>query len=219
MVSVHNLGESNSILNQFVSEIRNIHIHNDRIRFRTNIERIGQIMSYEISKTLQYKKVDIQTPLGIETCSIPNEKIVLATILRAGLPFHQGFLSFFDGAENAFISAARKYNEDHTSFTIEEGYLSSPSIEGKTVILIDPMLATAGSVGSAYHTLLKRGNPAKIHLACVVASRQGVEMACKLLPEDRTTIWAAAIDPTINDKAYIVPGLGDAGDLAYGEKL
>jgi uracil phosphoribosyltransferase len=216
---VNNLGESNSILNQFIAELRDIHIHGDRLRFRKNIERIGEIMSYEISKTLQYKTIDVQTPLGVKAVSVPDEQIVLATILRAGLPFHQGFLSYFDMADNAFISASRKYNENHRDFIIEVGYLSSPSIEGKTLILIDPMLATGSSLDSAYQTLLQRGNPAKIHVACVIASQRGIEATCQIFPEDKTTVWAAAVDPLLDDKAYIVPGLGDAGDLAYGEKI
>ncbi|MDR1610778.1 MAG: uracil phosphoribosyltransferase [Candidatus Symbiothrix sp.] len=216
---VNNLVENGSILNQFMAELRDIHIHGDRLRFRKNIERIGEIMSYEISKTLKYKTINVQTPLGIKSVSVPDEQIVLATILRAGLPFHQGFLSYFDNAENAFISASRKYNEDHSAFEIELGYLSSPSIEGKTLILIDPMLATGSSLDSSYQTLLYRGNPAKIHVACVIASQHGIEAACKIFPEDKTTIWAADIDPYLDDKAYIVPGLGDAGDLAYGEKI
>lgn len=216
---VNNLGRNNSILNQFMAELRDVHIHGDRLRFRKNIERIGEIMSYEISKALQYKTVNVQTPLGVKSVPVPSEQIVLATILRAGLPFHQGFLSYFDKAENAFISASRKYNEDHSDFTIEVGYLSSPSIEGKTLIFIDPMLATGSSLDSGYQTLLHRGNPCKIHVACVIASQQGIEAACKIFPEDKTTIWAADIDPYLNDKSYIVPGLGDAGDLAYGEKI
>jgi uracil phosphoribosyltransferase len=219
MMSVNNLGENNSILNQFIAELRDIHVHGDKLRFRKNIECIGEIMSYEISKTLQYKTIDIQTPLGVKPVSVPDEQIVLATILRAGLPFHQGFLSYFDKAENAFISASRKYNENHSAFTIEIGYLSSPSIEGKTLIIIDPMLATGSSLDSAYQNLLHRGNPAKIHVACVIASQQGIDAACKIFPEDKTTIWAVAVDPHLDDKAYIVPGLGDAGDLAYGEKI
>ncbi|MDR2690806.1 MAG: uracil phosphoribosyltransferase [Dysgonamonadaceae bacterium] len=216
---VNNLGENNSILNQFIAELRDIHIHGDRLRFRRNIERIGEIMSYEISKSLQYKTIDVQTPLGVKPVSVPDEQIVLATILRAGLPFHQGFLSYFDKAENAFISASRKYNETHSVFTIDIGYLSSPSIEGKTLIIIDPMLATGSSLESGYQNLLHRGNPAKIHVACVIAGRQGIDAACKIFPEDKTAIWVAAVDPHLNDKAYIVPGLGDAGDLAYGEKI
>lgn len=216
---VNNLGESNSILNQFIAELRDIHIHDDKLRFRRNIERIGEIMAYEISKSLRYKTIDVQTPLGMKAVSVPDEQIVLATILRAGLPFHQGFLSYFDQAENAFISASRKYNETHSAFTVEIGYLSSPSIERKTLIIIDPMLATGSSLNMGYQNLLQRGNPSKIHVACIIAGQQGMDAACKIFPEDKTAIWTAALDPHLDDKAYIVPGLGDAGDLAYGEKI
>jgi uracil phosphoribosyltransferase len=201
-----------------MAEVREVGIQHDRMRFRRNIERIGEIMAYEISKTLKYQTIDIQTPLGIQPVSVPCEPIVLATILRAGLPFHQGFLSYFDKADNAFVSAARKYNETHSDFTIDIGYLSSPSIAGKTLILIDPMLATGSSLGLAFQLLLKRGEPAWIHVACVVAAKQGIETVSELFPQEITTIWAGAIDPDLNDKAYIVPGLGDAGDLAFGEK-
>ena len=216
---IHNLGLNNSILNQFLSEVRDINVQSDRMRFRRNIERIGEVVAYEISKTLKYSVVDVQTPLEIQPVSLPCDSIVLATILRAGLPFHQGFLSYFDKAENAFISASRKYNEDHSAFTIELGYLSSPSIDGKTLIIIDPMLATGSSLDLAYQSLLQRGNPSKIHVACVIAAEPGIEAATKIFPKEITTIWAGAIDPILNDKAYIVPGLGDAGDLAYGEKV
>jgi len=216
---VHNLGLNDSILNQFMAEMRDVGVQSDRMRFRRNIERIGEIMAYEISKTLKYQTVEIQTPLGLQPVSVPCESIVLATILRAGLPFHQGFLSYFDKAENAFISASRKYNEDHSSFTIDVGYLSSPAINGKTLIIIDPMLATGSSLDLAYQLLLKRGEPARIHVACVIASAYGIEAATRLFPKEITTLWAGAVDPELNDKAYIVPGLGDAGDLAYGEKV
>ena len=150
---------------------------------------------------------------------LPNESVVLATVLRAGLPFHHGFLQYFDHADNAFVSAARYYNHDHTEFNIKVEYLSSPSIEGKTLVIVDPMLATCGSLELAYHALLKRGMPAVIHVACAIASEYGIERATQVFPDDRTTIWAAAVDPGLNEKAYIVPGLGDAGDLAYGEKI
>ena len=216
---IKNLGLKNSLLNEFIAEIRDVYIQNDRMRFRRNIERIGEIMAYEISKTLKYKTIMTQTPLGLQTVSVPSDSIVLATILRAGLPFHQGFLSYFDRADNAFISASRKYNNDHNSFTIDLGYLSSPSIEGKTLIIIDPMLATGSSLNLAYKTLLERGEPAVIHVACAIASRHALKIATKVFPKEKTTIWACAIDPEINDKAYIVPGLGDAGDLAFGEKV
>jgi uracil phosphoribosyltransferase len=216
---IHNLGLSDSLLNQFMAEVRDIRIQGDRMRFRRNIERIGEIMAYEISKTMKYQTIDVQTPLGFQSVSVPCESVVLATILRAGLPFHQGFLSYFDAADNAFISASRKYNEDHSAFTIELGYLSSPSIEGKTLIIIDPMLATGSSLDLAYQVMLKRGKPSRIHVACVIASQYGIDEATRLFPDEITTIWAGAIDPELNDKAYIVPGLGDAGDLAYGEKI
>ena len=216
---IHNLGLNDSLLNQFMAELRDVNIQTDRMRFRKNIERIGEIMAYEISKTLKYQTVNIQTPLGFQQVSVPCDSILLATILRAGLPFHQGFLSYFDKADNAFISASRKYNDDHSAFIIEQGYLSSPSIAGKTLIIIDPMLATGSSLDLAYQLLLKRGEPAQIHVACVIASVHGIEVAAKLFPEEITTIWAGAIDKDLNDKAYIVPGLGDAGDLAYGGKM
>jgi len=216
---IHNLGLNDSILNQYMAEMRDIHIQSDRMRFRRNIERIGEIIAYEISKTLKYQTIEVQTPLGIQPVSVPCDSIVLATILRAGLPFHQGFLSYFDKADNAFISASRKYNDDHSAFTIELGYLSSPSIDGKTLIIIDPMLATGSSLDLAYQFLLKRGKPALIHVACVIAAKQGIEAATRIFPENISTLWVGAIDPDLNDKAYIVPGLGDAGDLAYGEKI
>ena len=219
MIPVYDLSQNSSLLNQFVAEIRDVDIHSDRLRFRRNIERIGEILAYEISKTLSDKEKNVQTPLGVKSCLLPDEEVVLCTILRAGLPFHQGFLNYFDQADNAFVSAARIYGEDHASFHIDVSYLSSPSIEGKTIIIVDPMLATAGSLELAYEALLQRGNPAKIHIACAIASQQGIENACKFLPERKSFIWAAAIDPDLNDKAYIVPGLGDAGDLAYGEKV
>jgi len=218
-MEVHNLGLNGSILNQFMAELRDVGIQTDRMRFRRNVERIGEIMAYEISKTLKCTTIEVQTPLGIQPVSVPCESIVLATILRAGLPFHQGFLSYFDKAENAFISASRKYSADHSDFTIELGYLSSPSIAGKTLIIIDPMLATGKSLDVAYRFLLKRGEPALIHVACVIASQHGVDEATRLFPEKITTIWTGAIDPHLNEHAYIIPGLGDAGDLAYGEKI
>ncbi|MCL1938395.1 MAG: uracil phosphoribosyltransferase [Candidatus Azobacteroides sp.] len=218
-MTVHNLSENHSILNRFVAEIRNKNIQGDKIRFRKNIERIGSVMAYEISKTLNYKLEEVETPLGISSVFLPTDSIVLATILRAGLPFHLGFLEIFDGAENAFVSASRQYNEHHTSFKIVVEYLSSPSIEGKTVLIVDPMLATGGSLDLSYKTLLARGTPSVLHVACIVASKQGIEVAKKSLPEEKTTIWAAAIDPYLNEEAYIVPGLGDAGDLAYGKKM
>ncbi len=198
-------------------ELRSVDIQNDRLRFRTNIDRIGQIMAYEISKRLEYKETEVTTPLGKCICQEPAEQIVLATILRAGLPFHHGFLSYFDHAENAFVSAYRRYKEKGDTFDVLIEYLASPSIEGKTLILVDPMLATGSSMDLAYRALLSKGTPAHIHVASVIASKQSVEYIRQHLPDD-TTLWCGAIDDEVNSHSYIVPGLGDAGDLAYGEK-
>lgn len=216
-MKIINFSESNSILNQYVSEIRNIEVQNDRLRFRRNIERIGEIMAYEISKTFVYSVKDIRTPLGIATVSTPDNQLVVSTILRAGLPFHQGFLSYFDNAENAFVSAYRKY-KDTLKFDIHIEYIASPRIDGKTLIITDPMLATGSSMELSYQAMLTKGHPVEIHVVSIIASRQAVEYIASVFPEDKTTIWCAAIDPEINEHSYIVPGLGDAGDLAYGEK-
>lgn len=208
---------SNSVLNQFVAELRNIHVQGDRIRFRRNIERIGEVMAYEMSKTFHYATHKVQTPLGVAEVSVPDSRLVLATILRAGLPFHQGFLNVFDGAENAFVSAYRKYiDEEHFDVNIE--YIASPDITGKTLVLVDPMLATGSSMELSYRAMLTKGEPAEIHVASVIATRQAVDYITHTLPADKTTIWCAAIDPELNEHCYIVPGLGDAGDLAFGEK-
>ncbi|MGI6073621.1 MAG: uracil phosphoribosyltransferase [Fermentimonas sp.] len=219
-MKVINFSEHNSLLNNFVREIRDITIQNDRLRFRRNIERIGEVMAYEISKVCDYKKITVDTPLAKSDVQIPSEEIVLATILRAGLPFHHGMLNYLDGAENAFVSAYRKYKETgHQSFDIHIEYIASPSIEGKTLILTDPMLATGGSMELTYRALLTRGTPAKIHVATIIASQQAIDYCLNHFPEDKTTIWAAAIDPELNESSYIVPGIGDAGDLSYGEKM
>ncbi|WP_276962870.1 uracil phosphoribosyltransferase [Bacteroides graminisolvens] len=216
-MKIINFNESNSILNQYVAEIRNVEVQNDRLRFRRNIQRIGEIMAYEISKTFSYSVKDIKTPLGIAPVSTPDNQLVISTILRAGLPFHQGFLSYFDDAENAFVSAYRKY-KDTLKFDIHIEYIASPRIDGKTLIITDPMLATGGSMELSYQAMLTKGHPAEIHVASVIASQKAVEYIASVFPEDKTTIWCAAIDPELNDHSYIVPGLGDAGDLAYGEK-
>ncbi len=218
-MEIHNLSKQNSALNHFVAEIRDVHVHGDALRFRKNIERIGEIMAYELSKTLSYHPKDVQTPLGIASTHLISDKIILATVLRAGIPYHQGFLEIFDKAESAFVSAYRKYKENHASFDIHVEYLSSPSIEGKTLILVDPMLATGGSLELAYKTLLSKGEPEYIHIASVIASKQAINAVKKAFPAEKTTVWTAAIDPDLNEHAYIVPGLGDAGDLAYGVKV
>lgn len=199
-------------------ELRDVDIQRDPMRFRTNLERIGQIMAYEISKRLDYKETEVQTPLGKCECKEPADRVVLATILRAGLPFHHGFLSYYDLAENAFVSAYRRYREKGDTFDIVVEYMATPSIEGKTLIIVDPMLATGSSMDLAYKALLQKGTPSRIHVASVIASVQGVEYVKEHFPEDRTTVWCGAIDREINAHSYIVPGLGDAGDLAYGVK-
>ncbi|WP_071147716.1 uracil phosphoribosyltransferase [Bacteroides ihuae] len=216
-MKIINFSETNSILNQYVAEIRNVEVQNDRLRFRRNIERIGEIMAYELSKSFAYSAKDIQTPLGIASVNTSDNKLVLSTILRAGLPFHQGFLSYFDDAENAFVSAYRKY-KDTLKFDIHIEYIASPRIDGKTLIITDPMLATGGSMELSYQAMLTKGHPAEIHVVSVIASQRAVDHIASVFPQDITTIWCAAIDPEINDHSYIVPGLGDAGDLAYGEK-
>lgn len=216
-MKIVNLSENNSVLNQFIAEIRDVHVQKDRLRFRRNIERIGEVMAYEISKTLNYSIKEVQTPLGIAPVSTPDEKIVLATILRAGLPFHQGFLSYFDKAENGFVSAYRKY-KDTLKVDIHIEYIASPVITNKTLLLVDPMLATGGSMELSYRAMLTMGEPETIHVVAAIASQAAVDYIAQHFPEEKTTIWCAAIDPELNDHSYIVPGLGDAGDLAFGEK-
>ncbi len=211
------IGENNSIMNQFIAELRDINVQNDFMRFRKNLERIGEIFSYELSKELHYENRQIQTPLGIADVNLPNEQIVLATILRAGLPLHQGMLNFFDKAENAFISAYRKYSKDG-SFRIQFEHLSCPLIEGKVLVIIDPMLATGASMLLAYKAILEKGTPKHTHIVSVIASKEGVDYMKRNLPQKNVTIWLGAVDDELTVKSYIVPGLGDAGDLAYGSK-
>jgi len=216
--NVTNLSLQNSVLSQFMAEIRGQLVQADRLRFRRNLERVGEILAYEISKTLAFQNQTIATPLADAECQVLQEHPVLATILRAGLPLHQGLLNYFDHAENTFISAFRVHHEDDDDFEVEVKYLASPDLEGRTVILCDPMLATGTSMVLAYQALLQRGTPAKIHVASVIASEQGVRFVQENLPSE-THIWCGAIDKELTARSYIVPGLGDAGDLAYGKKL
>lgn len=209
--------DTNSLVSQYLMEMRNVNIQGDRLRFRRNLERLGEIMAYEISKTLKYKTIEITTPLDKAKCNVIDEQIVLGTIFRAGVPFHQGFLRYFDDAENAFVSAYRKYKEKE-NFDICIEYLASPSLEGKTLILCDPMLATGASMELSYKALLTKGTPAHVHIASVIASRQAVDYLKKVLPAETTSLWLGVVDDKINAHSYIVPGLGDAGDLAYGIK-
>ena len=214
---VHIFAENDSVFNRFVAEMRDVRVQGDSMRFRRNLERCGEVMAYEISKTLSYQSEAVQTPLGMADVRLHSDTLVLATILRAGLPLHQGFLNFFDHAENAFISAFRKYNPDGT-FRIQFDHISGPCIEGKTLILIDPMLATGASMVLAYKAMLERGTPAHTHIASVIASREGLEYTRRNLDSERVTLWMGAVDDELTVKSYIVPGLGDAGDLAYGKK-
>jgi uracil phosphoribosyltransferase len=217
-MNIINLSENNSVLKHYLKEIRSVEIQKDSMRFRRNMERIGEIMAYEISKTMHYKAEEVQTPLGIAPTEVIDEKIVISTILRAGLPFHNGFLNYFDTAENAFVSAYRKY-KDALKFDIYIEYIASPNLDGKTLIITDPMLATGSSMELAYGALLTKGMPTHIHIATVIASQAAIDYVAAHFPESKTTIWAAAIDPELNEHSYIIPGLGDAGDLAYGVKL
>lgn len=218
-MKIVNFSETDSLLSVFVREIRDITIQNDRMRFRRNIERIAEIMAYEISREMHYKRINIRTPLEETTANIIDEEIVLGTILRAGLPFHHGMLNYFDGAGSAFVSAYRRYREKgHQTFDIHIEYIASPSIEGKTLIINDPMLATGSSMELTYRALLTKGTPAHVHIATIVASRQAIDYCAEHFPKKTTTIWAAAIDPHLDESSYILPGIGDAGDLAYGEK-
>jgi len=214
---VHNLGLSNSLMNQFVAELRNVEVQQDRMRFRRNLERIGEVIAYEISKLLIYEEVEITTPLGTAIMNLAKEQPVIATILRAGLPMHQGFLNYFDHADNAFISAYRKHHKDG-SFEIALEYVSCPSLENRTLILCDPMLATGSSMVMTYKAMLEKGVPRHTHIVCAIASAQGIAHVKSHLSEN-VTIWAAAVDDELTAQSYIVPGLGDAGDLAFGEKL
>ncbi len=210
------LSEQNSIVNRFIAELRDVNIQNDRARFRRNLERIGEIAAYEISKTLPYHTKDFTTPLGVAPMDVPAEQPVVATILRAGLPLHQGVLNYFDHADNAFISAYRKHHKDG-SFEISLEYVAAPSLDGRIVILTDPMLATGQSMVMTYKAMLERGVPAHTHVVSVIASNLGVEYVKKHLSSN-ITLWIGAVDEELTAQSYIVPGLGDAGDLAYGEK-
>lgn len=222
-MQVINLSENNSVLHQFLSEIRDVNIQGDPLRFRRNIERIGELMAVEVSKRLNYAPKDVTTPLGVATIPQITDRIVLGTILRAGLPLHQGFLNIFDRAENAFLSAYRRAGrivDGEQELEIVAEYMAAPDIEGKTLILVDPMLATGMSMEVGYLALLRHGTPKHTHLCCTIGTPQAVECLRKAFNDSPDiTLWCAAIDPVLNEKKYIVPGLGDAGDLCYGTKI
>jgi uracil phosphoribosyltransferase len=215
---IHYLSEQNSLLNHFLAEIRAVSIQNDRMRFRKNMERIGEIMAYELSKTLDYKAIAIQTPLGVKETAAVSAPVVLCSILRAGLALHQGFMNFFDAAENGFVSAYRHHFNNDDQFEILVEYQATPSFEGKNLILIDPMLATGQSIVAVIHKLHLEHQPKEIHIAVAIAAPEGIAYLEKNLPTN-CHLWVAALDEKLNEKNYIIPGLGDAGDLAYGSKL
>ncbi|MEW4922398.1 uracil phosphoribosyltransferase [Algibacter sp. 2305UL17-15] len=217
-MQIHNLSKENSILNTFISEIRDSTIQKDSMRFRRNIERIGEILGYEMSKSLNYHSKTIATPLGKSTTNLFNNDIVLCSILRAGVPLHHGLLNYFDKAENAFISAYRHHKKNPESFEIIVNYLACPNLEGKTLVLADPMLASGQSMVATFEALKPFGTPKEVHLISVIGAKNGIDTVSKSFPEN-THLWIAAIDETLNNKGYIIPGLGDAGDLAFGVKL
>lgn len=214
---IHNIGETNSILNTFIAEIRDQRIQKDSMRFRRNIERIGEVLAYEMSKQLRFTSETVTTPLGTKVMQLSNENLVLCSILRAGLPLHQGVLNYFDKIENAFISAYRKL-QPNGEFEIRVEYFASPSLENKILILADPMLATGQSLVSTYQALLSHGIPSELHIFAVIGSTDGIAYIEKHLPKN-THLWIATVDDTLNNHGYIIPGLGDAGDLAFGDKL
>lgn len=215
---IHNLSKHNSVFNQFIAEIRDLEVQKDSLRFRKNLERIGEIFAYEISKNLGFKSTQTVTPLGIAETNQLEQQPVIATILRAGLPLHTGILNYFDKAENAFVSAYRKHHKDN-SFEIAMDYIACPDLTDKTLILCDPMLASGSSMVLTYKALLAKGIPKHTHIVTAIASSQGIEYLNSHMPSKNFTLWCGAIDEELTARAYIVPGLGDAGDLAFGSKL
>ena len=218
-MQVINFQDQNSVINQYMAELRDKSHQKNRLLFRNNIERIGEMMAFELSKTLDYKPKTVTTPLGTIDIPLPKDDMVIATVLRAGLPFHSGFIRVFDYADNGFVSAYRMYtNREHTEVGVHTEYLAASSVKGKTLVIVDPMLATGGSMAASIEALMKTGKPKKIHVCCVIAAPEGLEVVKQALPDD-STIWCVAIDPGMNEQKYIVPGFGDCGDLCYGEKL
>ena len=212
-MQIINFSEHNSAINQYMAELRDKSYQKNRMLFRHNIQRVGEMMAYELSKSLDYKPKTITTPLGTIDIPLPKDDILIATVLRAGLPFHEGFMRVFDHADNAFVSAYRMYTiREHTEVGVYTEYLAAPSAKGKTLVIVDPMLATGGSMAASIEALMKTGKPRKIHIACVIAVPEGLEVV-------KSVLWCAAIDPGMNEHKYIVPGFGDCGDLCYGEKL
>ena len=217
-MQIHILSENNSVINHFLGQIRNVNVHNDSMRFRRNIERIGEIMAYELSKEFHYSDVEIQTPLGIKKTTEIKDQLVLCSILRAGIPLHMGFLNYFDSAENGFVSAYRHHPNNDAYFDIKVEYQAIADINNKNLLLIDPMLATGQSIVAVLNRLMERGTPKEIHIAVTIAAPEGIAFLEKHLPHN-CHLWIAALDEKLDEKSYIVPGLGDAGDLAFGQKL
>lgn len=219
-MKVINFSEQNTIINQYMAEIRDVDYQKNRLLFRNNIERIGELMAYEISKMLDYSVKHVNTPLDVAEVSTPDDNIVIATVFRAGLPLHQGFLNIFDKARNAFVSAFRYYEDKECSKVgIKVEYLATPQLDNTTLILVDPMLATGGSMELAYRAFTTKGQPKKLIMASIIAAQSGVDYLQELFPSDDVVLYTAAIDPILNEHKYIVPGLGDAGDLCYGDKV
>lgn len=219
-MKVVNFAEFCSVLNQYMAEIRDVNIQTDRMRFRRNIERIGELMAYEISKELSYSPKQVRTPLGVASVNTPDDEVVVGTVFRAGLPLHTGFLQVFDRAGSAFVSAYRYYKDKECrEIDVHIEYIASPCLDGKTLMLVDPMLATGESMELAYKAFLSKGTPTRLMIACVIASTEGVEHLQRLFPDDKVCLWCGAIDPQLNERKFIVPGLGDAGDLAFGGKM
>lgn len=217
-MEIFHLLEQNTIANKFISQLRDIAIQKDSMRFRRNIERIGEILGYELSKTLEYIPKEVQSPLGVTTINSPSDTLVICSILRAGIPLHMGLLNYFDQAENSFISAYRHHPNQDEHFEIKVEYLASPSIDGKILVLADPMLATGSSFVNVYKAIEKVGTPKEIHIVSVIAAQEGIDYLASKLPSN-TKLWVGTIDPDLDSSGYIVPGLGDAGDLCFGEKM
>ena len=217
-MTIHDFSNENSLLNQFIFELRDIDIQKDAMRFRKNIERVGEIFSYELSKTLQYDKEVTHTPFGTKNVSLPTNNLVLCSVLRAGLPLHQGLLNYFDKAENAFISAYRLHRDNQDTFEVIVKYLAAPDLTDKTLVLTDPMLATGKTLENVYNALKEHGKPKQIHIVSVISSKPGMAYVKSIFPNN-THLWVATIDNELSSKGYIIPGIGDAGDLAFGRKL
>jgi len=215
---IHHFENDNSILNQFIAEIRDKEIQKDSMRFRRNIERIGEVLCYELSKSTSYAKKTVETPFGSKEMTLPSDQLVLCSVLRAGLPLHQGLLNYFDQSENAFISAYRYHPNGGDDFEVVVKYFAAPSLEGKILVLTDPMLATGKTLENVLAALKSHGEPKQIHIISVIGSKQGIEHIKQIFPEN-THLWIAAIDDELTSRGYIIPGIGDAGDLAFGEKL